>query len=92
MAAEEAPTVMPFWGRAVIAPSPVDEHQTKTGLIVPHKYDGGDGFERGVLLAVGQDDTNAAPLEPGMVVYYRRGVRILEVVVVDLQDILAYEA
>jgi co-chaperonin GroES (HSP10) len=82
--------LLPHWSRAVVAPSPVDEDQTESGLIIPHTHgDGRQDFERGVVVALEPDTTSA--LEVGMVVYYRRGWKIRDHVVVDLPDILAYE-
>lgn len=82
---------MPFWGRAVVLPSPVDEDQTASGLIVPHTFDGREDYKRGVIVALERDNPNAGALEVGLVVYYRRGWTIRDQVVVDLADILAYE-
>lgn len=82
----------PFFGRVTVSPSEVNEEQTASGLIVP--LGGEDRFLRGVLLHVSTEPPGlgADVLEPGMIVFYRRGTRILDVVVVDLQDIIAYEA
>lgn len=91
-----AKLVRPFCGhgRATVQESPVDEAQRDSGLVVPLSFDGDDGVKRGVLLNVAPDPGTYAgdPLPRGTVVWYRGGVRIQDVVVVDLANILAYEA
>lgn len=83
------------YGRAVLQPAAEAEEQTPGGIVVPVLgYDGADRFSRGILL----NHCHAAELgtdllEAGMVVFYSgSGVRIGDVVVVSLRDILAYEA
>lgn len=85
--------VKPFYARATVAASPVDEAEHESGLIVPIQYSGADEFKRGVLLDVHNEPPHlgAELLERGMVVYYRKGVSIGDVIVVELRDILAYE-
>lgn len=83
--------LQPFWSRAVVSPSVVDEDQTPSGLIIPHRHDGSEPFRRGVIVALDKDNSSIGPLEVGMVVYYRRGWRIRDQDVVDLDDILAFE-
>jgi len=82
-----------FYGRVIVMPSPVDESETAGGVIVPIQYAGSDAFERGVVQHAAPEPSGlgAENLEPGTVVYYRCGVRIHDVVVVDLADVLAYE-
>lgn len=88
--------VRPFYGRVTVSPTKGDvEEQTASGLIVPVTGNDGERFLRGILLHVAADPppgSGADVLEPGMVIFYRRGTRILDVVVVDLPDIIAYEA
>lgn len=83
------------YGRAVLKAANEAEEQTAHGIVVPVLgYEGADRFERGILL----NHCHAAELgtdllEPGMVVFYNGpGVRIGDVIVVSLRDILAYEA
>lgn len=87
--------VQPFWGRVAVAPSPVDETQLPSGLVVPDKFDGDSGVERGVVAAVDRLNVEHAEsmeeLTEGTVVWYRNGVRIRDVVIVDRADVLAYE-
>lgn len=88
-------TVQPFWGRVAVAPSPVDEEQNASGLIVPHRYDGDDGVKRGVVVAVDalrvEQTESVEDLLPGTVVWYRNGVKVRDVDIVDRCDVLAYE-
>lgn len=97
MSPEPAPAMMkelrPFYARATVSPTPVDSAETASGLIVPLKFDGSAEYERGVLLGIANEPPHlgADQLEPGMVVFYRGGVRIGDVVIVELANILAYE-
>lgn len=91
--------ILPFWGRATLMESTVDETQTEGGLIVPIAFDGDDGLKRGVVLAVDNpwDEGTTyhravAEIEVGTVVYYRGGTRIRGVIVVDMNEIVAFEA
>lgn len=88
-------SVRPFWGRVAVAPSPVDETQRPSGIVVPDKFDGDSGVERGVVVCVDplrvEDVESIEELTPGTPVWYRNGVRIRDVVIVDRRDILAYE-
>lgn len=91
--------VLPFWGRATLMESAVDEAQRASGLIVPLGKDAGSDVKRGVLLDI---DTHwdegtgnrlvQDQLHKGMAVYYRGGVRIGDVIVVEMSEILAYES
>lgn len=85
--------VRPFYGRATVQESQVEEEQLASGLVVPFKSDGSP-FKRGVVLEVSHDPPHlgADSLEAGMVVYYRHGVKIGDVTVVELSDVLAYES
>lgn len=89
-------TIRPLFrlGRATVIPSPVEEIAHPGGLIVPLRYDGDSAVERGVLVHATADDRFGTEqhLPSGTVVYYRGGVAIAGVVVVELQDVIAYEA
>lgn len=99
-AVERGSRVRPFGGRATVLPSPVDEEQLASGLVVPQKFDGDGGVDRGVIVDVdglgspGFGFASHAALEPGTVVYYRRarGWRIGDLIVLNLDDVVAYEA
>jgi hypothetical protein len=89
-------SLRPFWGRILVLPSSVDEHERASGLIVPNEYEGDDHVRRGVVTHV--DRWRAEPISspedlvPGTVVYYRGGVRVLDAIVLERNEILAYEA
>jgi len=91
---ETAVKILPFWGRITLVESPVDEEQHKSGLVLPHSVD--EGVHRGVVQSVDQfhheEVESITDLRPGTVVYYRAGTKILDVVVVNRSDILAYES
>ena len=84
----------PFWGRVTVLPSPVDEVQRDSGVIVPiglHTDDGLPTFERGIVLHVASCGIpSEVSLPEGSVVYYEAGDRIGDVVVVKFQDIVAF--
>lgn len=86
-------SLRPFWsllpGRVTVIASSATEEQRESGLVVPITHDGDDGAKRGVVLDVTEEGT---PIEAGSVIFYRRGIKIGDVVVVDLVDVLAYEA
>lgn len=87
-------------GRATISESPVDETQRDSGLIVPLAFDGDDGLKRGIILHVAYDPAYPSPLDTiggltldsGVAVFFRRGVNIAGTIVVELHDVIAYEA
>lgn len=90
--------VRPFWGRASLVESLVDEVERPSGLVVPVQDANGEKCKRGVVREVDDawDDAagraaSVSKLQPGTAVYYRNGWKIGDVVVVDLIDILAYE-
>jgi hypothetical protein len=87
--------VRPFWGRATLMESPVDDAQRPSGLIVPMGKDAGSDVKRGVLLHIDEhwDESQLVSdqLKPGMAVFYRGGVSIADVIVVEMNEILAYE-
>jgi hypothetical protein len=87
----------PFWARATIAETPVEEATRESGLIVPIKSEQGR-FQRGVLLEINEAWDEGTPgraivdtLKRGTVVFFQKGVKIGDVWVVDIQDILAFE-
>lgn len=98
-AVERGSRVRPFGGRATVLPSPVDEEQLASGLVVPAKFEGDAGVDRGVIVDVDGPEgpmlgyVSEAALEPGTVVYYKRraGWRIGDLLVLNLDDVLAYE-
>lgn len=85
----------PFWGRIMVIPSSVNETERRSGLIVPTEYEGDDEVKRGVVTHV--DRWRAEPIEspddigPGDIVYYRGGVKVLDTVVLERNEIYAYE-
>lgn len=92
--------IKPFWGRVAVMDTPVDEVVRDSGLSVPIKSDDfNQPFRRCVVASVDSDwsDTdrkNACELiVPGTVVYIKHdaGVRIIDLYVIELGDILAYE-
>jgi hypothetical protein len=90
-------TIRPLWrhGRATVIPSPVEEIEHPGGLVVPLRFDGDDDVKRGILVhadTAPEYGTEETPLDSGIVVYYRGGIAIAGIVVVDLQSVIAYEA
>lgn len=90
--------VLPFWGRATLMDSPVDEATRESGLIVPLTAEAGTDVKRGVLLALDEhwDNRNEGyricdQIHVGMVVYYKGGIKIGDVIVVEMNQIIAYE-
>jgi len=86
----------PFWGRIMVLPSPVDEAQLPSGLIVP--INGMGDADRGVVVAADEAYDEAFPgydistiLCVGTVIYYRRGTQIGEYIFVEGSDVFAYE-
>lgn len=89
-----AKELRPFWGRVAVLPSPVDEEERPSGLVLPLKHEDDAGILRGVVVALDEvyDQTrNFERISAGTVVYYRGGVRIRDVVILDAAEILAYE-
>lgn len=87
--------VVPFWGRISVIESPVDEAERESGLIVPVKFEGDDGVKRGVIVdtdPLGDANEWWERLTPGTVVYYRGGIRLGDLVLIGIDDILALEA
>lgn len=89
--------VRPFWGRVTVLESPVDEEQRESGLIVPIQDARGDTCKRGIIREIdgSWDDPRgramAELIGPGTPVYYRGGEKIGDLIILELQDILAYE-
>lgn len=91
--------VRPFHGRVTVQESELEEETLASGLLVPFNSDA-SSLKRGVIVEVSgsvltgayDDFGGADELQPGMVVYYRSGVKIGDVVVVDVRDIIAYES
>lgn len=85
----------PFWGRVMVIPSSVEEHERRSGLIVPMEYDGDEEIRRGVVVHTDslrfEPTETAADLAPGTVVYFTGGVKIMDAVILERPDILAYE-
>jgi hypothetical protein len=78
-------------GRILVSPSPVDQAELPSGLVVPVAYDGDDGLLRGVIIHVDETGLLGLTLATGVVVYYRGGIRLAGHVLLDPQDIYAYE-
>ena len=79
-------------GRLLVTPSPVDQAELPSGLVVPVAFDGDDGLERGVIVHI--DDSGIGiwhGLHAGVVVYYRGGNRLAGHVILEPQEIYAYE-
>lgn len=91
-------SIRPFWGRVAVVESPVDEIGRESGLLVPLKHDGEQEFRRGVVVSVDTEwsdpDRKAACelIVPGTVVYFKGGTLIIDVYVIEINEILAYEA
>lgn len=96
-----AKQIRPFWGRVAIMESPVDETERPSGLIVPMRHEGQtDPLTRGVVLRVDQGYHDKGGewadyvqlIDQGTVVYFRNGVKLEDIWIVDVSDILAYES
>lgn len=89
--------VRPFWGRVTVLESLVDEATRDSGLIVPLVHDSDDGVKRGVVADVDDDWDDPGRkracerLPPGTAVYYRGGIRIGDVIILEIGEILAVE-
>lgn len=92
--------IRPHWGYVTVLESAVDEEQRDSGLIVPLVADRGAHVTRGVVLHCSNrteygtplihDDLDAAVLAPGTVVYFTAFHRVLDVLIVRRQDVVAY--
>lgn len=95
---DTAKMIRPFWGRVALLPSPVDEYQRASGLVLPDHYDGSEGIYRGVVIAT-DPSTEGIPgfasmesLPVGTVVWYIGGGYIVrDTVIVNPDDIIAVE-
>lgn len=92
--------IAPFWGRVAVLPSPVDQTERDSGLIIPLHHDGeGGDVLRGVVVEldrtyheiIGQYRDYAQRIDTGTVIYYRDPLRVLDLDIVHMEDILAYE-
>lgn len=97
---EAARRVRPFWGRVSVMPSPVDEEELPSGLVLPLRHEGGKELVRGVVERVDENwshpDMQAAAdqLKPGTVVYYQESdelPRIRGLVILKVSDVFAVE-
>lgn len=92
--------IKPFWSRVSLIESPVEETELHNGIVVPSRFEGDDGVKRGVVVAIDHvwDENTpgrlmADQLEPGTVVFYREGIKLPgDIVIVEIKDILAFEA
>lgn len=96
---------VPFWGRITVVESPLDEEETKSGIVVPAgalagEPDDGEPARRGIVQAMDAEifregtpeRTCAEKLAVGNVVYFRNPVRLRgDLLSVGLQDVLAVE-
>lgn len=85
--------IKPFCNSVSVLPSPVDEEQRASGIIVPISYDEGVNVARGVIIDVGACHCESwESLRSGIVVYYRGyGIKVGELIIVDHDAIVAYE-
>lgn len=92
------PKMRPFFGRVMVMPSPVDEAQRESGLVIPMAYEGDDGIKRGVVAGI-DDAFDEAYAEYsfheiipiGTVVYYTGGITIQGYVFLGGKEIIALE-
>lgn len=88
----KAGTIKAFCNSVTVLPSPVDENETASGIIVPLDYEGNAKIERGVIISKGECHCEMWDrLRPGLVIFYKKGTQIRDVVVVFHDDIVAYE-
>lgn len=81
----------PCWGHFTVLPSPVDEVERQSGVIVPISSAEHSEYTRGIVLHVASGGIpEDAKLPEGSVVYYWGGARIGDVVVVGYEGIVAY--
>lgn len=91
MSAIAQTVIRPFYARISVVPSPVDESQRPSGLIVPWGEDKLH-LNRGVVVAIDQSSwLPTTDLREGMVVWYAASVRCGDVVLVEAEDIWAFE-
>jgi len=100
---DTAKMIRPFWGRVALLPSPVDEYERASGLVVPDHYDGSHesghvGIYRGIVIAI-DPNTEAIPgfpsaewLPVGTVCWYTSGgYTVRDTVIIAPEDIIAIE-
>jgi len=82
-------TLKPTEGRCIVVPSPVDEEQMRSGIILPSSEM--SDFDRGIVVEVPDTIDSTCGIKKGTVVYYRRSYKIGDHLVVESHDIYAYE-
>jgi len=84
-------TIKPFCNSVTVIESPVEE-QVHSGIVVPVNFDGKQDIRRAVVVNTAPCHCEVwAELRTGTVIYYRNGVQIGDVTVVNHDDIVAYE-
>lgn len=92
--------VRPFWGRVLVMDSVVDQEETASGIIVPVQDESSD-LTRAIVVnhdpyyVVNPSMANYPQVELlpiGTVVWYARGRKVGDVVIIDVDDIWAFEA
>lgn len=85
-------SLKPFWGWMTLLPSPVDEAQLHSGLIVPTAYEGDDGVARAVVVDV-HPHYDEWGIHSGDVVYYLRsdGLKIGDLILLKVEEVVAFE-
>jgi len=84
-------TIKPFCNSITVIESPVEEEE-RSGIIIPTNYEGKLDVQRGIVIDVGQCPCESwKELERGAVVYYRGCTKINSVIIIDHDQIIAYE-
>jgi hypothetical protein len=84
--------IKPFCNSVTVIESPVEETVLASGIELPHNYEGKTDIKRGVIVSKGDCHCETwEHLENGTVIYYRGGVQIADVYIVDHDQIIAYE-
>lgn len=92
MLVKSSTLVRPFCNAVAVIESPVDEEQRDSGIIIPLPGDERHHVRRGVITHLGSCNCEDWKLlEEGTVIYYVRGIKINDVMIVDHDDIVAYE-
>ena len=92
----ETPTerLRPFWGRIMVIPSDLDEVRRASGLIHPYLGDH-TPVKRGVVAHVDkariEQTESIEELVPGVVVYYIGGLEVCDAIMLNRQEIVAFE-
>jgi len=91
-------TVHPWVGMCSVIESPVDteEEQRPSGLIVRHDDDNPwTTLKRGIIIEIAQGAIHLAPgieaLSDQDVIYFTSGYKIGDIIIVGLNNIIAYE-